>query len=103
MDQTKDMLSVSQLTKDLNLRVEYKPEGKEYYIESEDLNRTGLPLAGYFEYFPFERIQIIGRTEHTFFENMSKEKREEILDKFFSYDIPVLIITRDLEDRKSVV
>ena len=44
--------------RDLNLEVVYMPEKEEYFVESEDVNRTGLPLAGYFEYFPYERIQI---------------------------------------------
>lgn len=98
MEETvKDRVAISQLIVDLNLEVAYMPKGKEYYVESEDVNRTGLPLAGYFEYFPYERIQIIGRTEYTYFQNIDKDKRKEILDKFFSYEIPVLIVTRDLE------
>lgn len=91
------MVSISQLIQDLSLEVVFMPTDKEYFVESEDVNRTGLPLAGYFEYFPFERIQIIGKTEYTYFQNIDKNKREEILDKFFSYEIPVLIVTRDLE------
>ena len=97
METVRDKVSISQLIDDLDLEVVYMPKYKEYYVESEDLNRTGLPLAGYFEYFPYERIQIIGRTEYTYFQNMGKEKRAEILDKFFSYEIPVLIVTRGLD------
>ena len=103
METVKDTVSISQLIKDLNLEVVYMPEDKEYFVESEDVNRTGLPLAGYFEYFPYERIQIIGRTEYTYFQNINKEKREEILDKFFSYEIPVLIVTRDLQVDQDII
>ncbi|WP_297131300.1 HPr(Ser) kinase/phosphatase [Terrisporobacter sp.] len=93
----KDKVSILQLIEDLNLKVVYMPEDREYFVESEDVNRTGLPLAGYFEYFPYERIQIIGRTEYTYFKNIDEQRRLEILDKFFSYEVPVLIITRDLD------
>ena len=103
METVKDTVSISQLIKDLNLEVVYMPEDKEYFVESEDVNRTGLPLAGYFEYFPYERIQIIGRTEYTYFQNINKEKREEILDKFFSYEIPVLIVTRGLQVDQDII
>ena len=89
--------------RDLNLEVVYMPEKEEYFVESEDVNRTGLPLAGYFEYFPYERIQIIGKTEYTYFQNISKKEREEVLDKFFSYEIPVLIVTRGLEVDKDII
>ena len=103
IETVKDKVSISQLIDDLDLEVVYMPEEKEYYVESEDVNRTGLPLAGYFEYFPYERIQIIGKTEYTYFQNISKKEREEVLDKFFSYEIPVLIVTRGLEVDKDII
>ena len=103
IETVKDRVSTSQLMRDLNLEVVYMPEKEEYFVESEDVNRTGLPLAGYFEYFPYERIQIIGKTEYTYFQNISKKEREEVLDKFFSYEIPVLIVTRGLEVDKDII
>ena len=93
----RDRVSISQLIQDLDLKVIFMPENQEYFVELEDVNRTGLPLAGYFEYFPYERIQIIGRTEYTYFKNIDLQRRLEILDKFFSYEIPVLIVTRGLD------
>lgn len=99
----KDKVSILQLIEDLNLKVVYMPEDREYFVESEDVNRTGLPLAGYFEYFPYERIQIIGRTEYTYFKNIDEQRRLEILDKFFSYEVPVLIITRDLDVDEDII
>ena len=103
IEKVKDRVSISQIIRDLNLKVIYMQEDIDYYVESEDVNRAALPLAGYFEYFPYERIQIIGKTEYTYFQNVKKEKREEILDRFFSYEIPVLIVTRDLEVDKDII
>ena len=80
IETVKDRVSISQLMRDLNLEVVYMPEKEEYFVESEDVNRTGLPLAGYFEYFPYERIQIIGKTEYTYFQNISKKEREEVVN-----------------------
>ncbi len=99
----KDKVSISQLIEDLDLEVVYMPKDKEYYVQSEDINRTALPLAGYFEYFTYERIQIIGRTEYTYFKNIDKDRRKEILEKFFSFEIPVLIVTRGLEIGQDVI
>ena len=103
MEQSKDRVSILQLIRDLNLKVEYMPEDSDFFVESEDVNRTGLPLAGYFEYFPYERIQIIGKTEFTYFENIDKDERRKRLDKFFSYEIPVLIVTRGLEISEDIL
>ena len=103
IEEIKDKVSISQLIKDLDLKVVCMPNDREYYVESEDVNRIGLPLAGYFEYFTYERIQIIGKTEYTYFKNVNKEEREIILDKFFSYEIPVLIFTRDLDVDSDII
>lgn len=100
---TVDRVSIKEIIKDLNLEVVYMPENKDYYVYSQDLNKTGLQFAGYFEYFAYERIQIVGKTEYNFFGHMDKEKREEVLDKFFSHEIPALIVSRDLEVRDDVI
>ncbi|WP_066351308.1 HPr(Ser) kinase/phosphatase [Fervidicola ferrireducens] len=62
-----------------------------------DLNRPGLELAGFFDYFAYERIQILGMTEITFLKSLPPEVRYERLEKLFSYQIPCVIITRNLE------
>ena len=84
IETVKDKVSISQLMNDLNLEKVYMPEDKEYFVESEDVNRTALPLAGYFEYFPYERIQIIGKTEYTYFQNV------DIVEKAKKYKRVVL-------------
>ena len=61
-----------------------------------DLNRPGLELAGYFDYFAFERIQILGKSEISFLEGLSSDTRKDRLKKLLSHDIPCVIITRDL-------
>lgn len=66
-------------------------------ISVSDLNRPGLELAGFFDYFAYERIQILGMTEITFLKSLPTEVRFERLEKLFSYQIPCVIITRNLE------
>lgn len=98
-----DKVSIKQIIKELDLDVVYMPEDKDYYVYSQDLNRTGLQFAGYFEYFAYERIQIVGKTEYNYFSQMDKKTREDVLDKFFSYEIPALIVSRDLEVKPDVI
>ena len=98
IETVKDRVSISQLMRDLNLEVVYMPEKEEYFVESEDVNRTGLPLAGYFEYFPYERIQIIGKTEYTYFQNISKKEREEVFRTcdYITVHVPLLDDTKEM-------
>lgn len=53
------------------------------FIEEKEINRPGIQLAGYFNYFTPERIQIIGKTEYTFFGHFDEAHREETLESFF--------------------
>lgn len=96
-------LSIIDLIMDLNLDIIYMPSNTEVYVESLELNRPGLQLAGYFDFFSNDRVQIIGKTEYTYFEKIDSQKRAKILDKYFSYEIPALIITSGLEVNKDFI
>lgn len=98
-----DKVSIKDIIRDLNLEVVYMPEDKDYYVYSQDINRPGLQFAGYFEYFAYDRIQIVGKTEYNFFSNIDNETRDNVLDKFFSYEIPALIVSRELEVKADVI
>ena len=69
----------------------------EIQISSSDLNRPGLQIAGFFDYFDSQRIQIMGRVEFTYLEQFSGDKRYELLEKLFSKKIPLLIVTRNIQ------
>jgi HPr kinase/phosphorylase len=93
-------LTVEQLLKekkqDLKLELVTGKEGLKNKITVSDVNRSGLALTGYFDYFPKERIQIIGKTEISYLKGLQKKKRIEVLEKFFKYKFPALIICKGL-------
>jgi len=62
-----------------------------------DVNRPGLQLVGHFDYFDERRLQVIGMAETKMLESMAPEKREESFAKFFSYEVPALVIARNLD------
>lgn len=89
-------VSVKKLIDDLELEV--LAEGKEdIEISVNDINRPGLQLAGFYKYFAPERIQVIGKAEWSFLDDMQIEVRKKRVKKYFSFDISCLIITRGLE------
>jgi len=98
-----DKVSIKDMMKDLNLEPVYMPEDKDYYVYSQDINRPGLQFAGYFEYFAHERIQIVGKAEYNYFSYIDEKTRAEVLDKFFSEEIPALVVTRGLEVKPDVI
>lgn len=81
-----------------HLSVIYGPEGyRERRITIEDVNRPGLQLTGYFDYFDKERMQLLGLVENSYLEGISTEKRAEVFDTLFSYHTPAVIIARGLK------
>lgn len=94
-------ITVEKLIKDMDLEV-VKEADKKIPITTVDINRPGLQLDGFYEYFAFERIQIMGMVETTFFRLLDDSLKQERADKLLSYDIPCLIITRDLEIRPEI-
>lgn len=62
-----------------------------------DINRPGLALSGFFDYFPYERLQVFGKTEFTYIKKLGREKANRVLDGIFGKNICCAVITRDLE------
>ena len=62
-------------------------------IEVTEINRPGLELAGFYENFAWQRIQIFGRGEGAFLERLAADGRRENLERLFSYRIPCCVFT----------
>ena len=63
-------------------------------IGTADINRPGLQMVGFFDYFDDQRIQIMGKVEFTYLEQFPTEERVNKLERFFQKDFPALVITR---------
>lgn len=84
------------MVEDLKLEEINYPESDKKHITTTELNRPGIQLAGFFDYFAYERIQLIGKVEYKFMKTLTPELRQERFDRLLSYDIPCLIISRNL-------
>lgn len=60
-----------------------------------DINRPALQLAGFFDHFDNERVQIIGRVEAAYMKQMSDDDKRERYDRLLSYNIPCIIYCRN--------
>lgn len=61
-----------------------------------DINRPALQLAGYFDHFDADRVQLIGYVEYTYLEKLSENRKEELYEELLSHEIPCLIFSREL-------
>lgn len=81
-----------------NLDVVYLPKpSDEILITTSEINRPGIVLTGYTDYFDPLRIQILGWTELGFMRNMSSDERERALGYWLGLKPAAAVITRGLE------
>ena len=82
---------------ELSLAACYMPgDPKEIKIQNSDINRPGLQLSGFYDYYDNTRIQVFGKSEMAFVEDYTTEKQEECFDKLMSTLPPAVVVTRDL-------
>ena len=72
-------------------------EGLHRPITTSDISRPGLEMAGYFNYYPAERIQLLGKTELSFLELLDEAERKRRMEALCTDITPGIIISRDLE------
>lgn len=75
----------------------------EIQISQTDVNRPALQLAGFFDYFDSNRIQVIGNVENTYMKKMAPDHGASILRRIFEYHIPCIVFCRDIEIDESFI
>ncbi len=90
------MISSKDFESSLHLECLVPSSRSEWDIRTPDLNRPGMQFCGFYEFFAFERPQLIGKAEMAYLEEKNPDQRNEILEKYFSYPIPCIIICRNL-------
>lgn len=80
---------------ELALEIVSGEEGLDRQITSSETNCMGLALTGFFAYFHYKRIQILDLDEITYIK--THRIRGDVFEKIFSFDIPAIVITRNLD------
>lgn len=88
-------ISVEQFSKELGLVVEYAGRGN-MILNTVNVSRPGLQLAGFFDYFGANRVQVLGNAETQYLMKLTSEERQYSLKQLFKYPIPCLVLGRDI-------
>ncbi|MEC2225086.1 MULTISPECIES: HPr(Ser) kinase/phosphatase [Heyndrickxia] len=88
---------VADMIKHFNLELISGEEGIHRPITTSDISRPGLEMTGFFDYYPADRIQLLGMTEITFSKRLSPEERKSRMDNLCSDITPGIVISRNLE------
>lgn len=71
--------------------------GIERQIHTSDISRPGLEMAGYFKFYLSDRIQLLGKTELSFFAELTEVERKGRMKKLCSPNTPAIIVAHDMK------
>jgi HPr kinase/phosphorylase len=89
-------VKVSELVQRFQMEVISGEEGLKRLITVADLYRPGLLMAGYYAYHPKERVQLLGKTELSFFEQLLPDQKRDRMKELCDDATPCIIVTRGL-------
>ena len=94
---TSKSVALTTIIKEFNLDTIYVPSTLDsIMISRPEVNRPGLPLAGFFDYFDPERIHIIGRVEAIYLAKCTPQERRDKLRAFMEKRPVCIIIARNI-------
>jgi len=88
------MIMEADFVKSLDLTRVLTFDSKTLPIEVSNTNRPGMQFANYWEFFPYERPQLLGKVEMTYLSQLDEVTRRARLAKYFSFPLPCVIICR---------
>lgn len=87
----------------MKLEPVFYPEDVQSRIYTAEIIRPGLQMAGYFDWFSFERVQVMGKAEMFYLNTLDNDIKKQRLDKFFSFPIPALIIANEMNVDEDII
>ncbi|MBE6782871.1 MAG: HPr(Ser) kinase/phosphatase [Ruminococcaceae bacterium] len=91
-------VSLEKIIKDHKFEVLYMPKAaSDIYVSTADVNRPGMFLCGYEEYFDSDRVQFIGLTELEYMKSLPEDEGEKTFERLLEKQPVCIIITRGLE------
>ncbi|WP_188690810.1 HPr(Ser) kinase/phosphatase [Pullulanibacillus camelliae] len=86
-------IRVEDLVRQFSLKVLAGEDHLQKAITQPRVHRPGLEFVGHFDFFPTERIQILGRKEINFLHKQTKEERKIRIGNIVHYHPPCFIVT----------
>ncbi|MBQ4145023.1 MAG: HPr(Ser) kinase/phosphatase [Clostridia bacterium] len=87
-------VDLDKVVQELKLDKLYYPD-REIMVETADLNRPGLQITGFFDYFDPKRIQVFGMVENTYLATLTSEERYACLENLFRRQVTAVVLTRN--------
>ena len=91
-------VSIKELINELKLK-DFTPgiDTESIIIKHPDINRPALQLAGFFDHFDSERVQVLGNVENAYIHTIDESTKKKTYDKLLSYKVPCVLYARGIE------
>lgn len=86
-------ITVEDLVRKFSLNVLTGEDQLQKSITRSRVHRPGLEFVGHFDFFPTERVQILGKKEVTYLHKLSEEERNIRIGNIVHYHPPCFIVT----------
>jgi len=83
------------MSAEMHLRVVAGHAGIDRQITAAEVNRPGLALAGWYNYFAKHRLQVLGKVEIYYLRRLRADERKTCLRTLMKMRIPAFIVTRN--------
>ena len=91
-------VSIKELINELKLK-DFTPgiDTESIIIKHPEINRPALQLAGFFDHFDSERVQVLGNVENSYIQTIDESTKKKTYDKLLSYKVPCVLYARGIE------
>ena len=97
-------IPLTKVVEEFHLEVVVRPDCfDEIQIETPEVNRPGLALAGFYEIFEEERIQLIGKAETSYLQSLDEDTRRTMLERFVDARPVAIVYTTSLPIDETVI
>lgn len=90
-------VTTKQVMDTFDLKLISGQEGLGRHIPISDISRPGLEMAGYFTHYPANRMQLLGKTELSFFALLEAGERRDRMMKLCTEETPAIIVSHGMD------
>lgn len=91
-------VSLEKVVQELQFEVIYEPSPlKDIFLTSSNVNRPGIELTGFLEFYAPDRLMLLGNTEYAYLKRFGSEQRTYVLNNILQKKPPAVIVARNLE------
>lgn len=91
------VLTAGQVVKDYKLDLVSGEQGLDNVVSKPQVSRPGIELAGLFDFYEDDRIQVLGSKEVTFFGWLNEQDQEIRVDMLFQPKPPMFVFSKNAE------